>query len=272
MKFENSVTLHNGLKMPVVGLGVFLISKDNVSHIVKTAIHNGYRSIDTAQMYENEKGVGIGIKESGLDRSQLFITSKVWNNNSYDKTFSAVNQSLENMGLEYIDLYLVHWPGKNDFKNTWRALEEMYLEGKIKSIGVSNFHIHHLENLMSSANIKPMINQVEFHPFLNQKELLNYCKKKSIQLEAWSPLMQGYLMNNNILIEIARKYDKTVAQVILRWHLQHGIVTIPKTVNEERLIENIKIFNFKLSADDMLKIDNLNIGKRLGPNPDLSWV
>lgn len=270
MLIKNTVTLHNGIEMPVLGLGVYLIDNSNANQIIKTAIHNGYRSIDTAPMYENEEGIGKGIKESGIDRKDLFITSKIWNNDGYDETFNTFDQTLKKLGLDYLDLYLIHWPGKNKFKNTWRALEELYFHQKVKAIGVSNFHIHHLNDLISIANIKPMVNQVEFHPRLTQKSLINYCKQENIQLEAWSPLMQGNLMTNNTLLQISHKYNKSVAQIILKWDLQHGVVTIPKTTNEKRLIENMNIFDFELSTEDMKKIDNLNQDKRLGPDPDIS--
>ncbi|HDR7706393.1 TPA: aldo/keto reductase [Bacillus thuringiensis] len=270
MLIKNTVTLHNGIEMPVLGLGVYLIDNSNANQIINTAIHNGYRSIDTAPIYGNEEGIGKGIRESGIDRKDLFITSKIWNNDSYAETFSAFNQTLQNLGLEYLDLYLIHWPGKNKFKNTWRALEELYINQKIKAIGVSNFHIHHLNDLISIANIKPMVNQVEFHPLLTQKSLIDFCKQENIQLEAWSPLMQGNLMTNNTLLQISHKYNKSVAQIILKWDLQNGVVTIPKTINEKRLLENMNIFNFELSTEDMKKIDNLNQDKRLGADPDLA--
>nr|WP_207203603.1 glyoxal/methylglyoxal reductase [Bacillus halotolerans] len=256
--------------MPWFGLGVFKVENGSeATESVKAAIKNGYRSIDTAAVYKNEEGVGIGIKESGVAREELFITSKVWNEDQgYDTTLAAFEKSLERLQLDYLDLYLIHWPGKDKYKDTWRALEKLYKDGKIRAIGVSNFQVHHLEELLKDAEIKPMVNQVEFHPRLTQKELRDYCKKQGIQLEAWSPLMQGQLLDNEVLTQIAEKYNKSVAQVILRWDLQHEVVTIPKSIKEHRIIENADIFDFELSQEDMDKIDALNQDERVGPNPD----
>lgn len=256
--------------MPWFGLGVFKVENGSeATESVKAAIKNGYRSIDTAAIYKNEEGVGIGIKESGVAREELFITSKVWNEDQgYETTLAAFEKSLERLQLDYLDLYLIHWPGKDKFKDTWRALEKLYKDGKIRAIGVSNFQVHHLEELLKDAEIKPMVNQVEFHPRLTQKELRDYCKKQGIQLEAWSPLMQGQLLDNEVLTQIAEKHNKSVAQVILRWDLQHEVVTIPKSIKEHRIIENADIFDFELSQEDMDKIDALNKDERVGPNPD----
>ncbi|WP_416042844.1 glyoxal/methylglyoxal reductase [Bacillus halotolerans] len=267
---KDTVKLHNGVEMPWFGLGVFKVENGSeATESVKAAIKNGYRSIDTAAVYKNEEGVGIGIKESGVAREELFITSKVWNEDQgYDTTLAAFEKSLERLQLDYLDLYLIHWPGKDKYKDTWRALEKLYKDGKIRAIGVSNFQVHHLEELLKDAEIKPMVNQVEFHPRLTQQELRDYCKKQGIQLEAWSPLMQGQLLDNEVLTQIAEKYNKSVAQVILRWDLQHEVVTIPKSIKEHRIIENADIFDFELSQEDMDKIDALNQDERVGPNPD----
>ncbi|MFT4399331.1 glyoxal/methylglyoxal reductase [Bacillus sp. SW14] len=267
---KDTVKLHNGVEMPWFGLGVFKVENGSeATESVKAAIKNGYRSIDTAAIYKNEEGVGIGIKESGVAREELFITSKVWNEDQgYETTLAAFEKSLERLQLDYLDLYLIHWPGKDKYKDTWRALEKLYKDGKIRAIGVSNFQVHHLEELLKDAEIKPMINQVEFHPRLTQKELRDYCKKQGIQLEAWSPLMQGQLLDNEVLAQIAEKHNKSVAQVILRWDLQNEVVTIPKSIKEHRIIENADIFDFELSQEDMDKIDALNKDERVGPNPD----
>lgn len=267
---KDTVKLHNGVEMPWFGLGVFKVENGNeATESVKAAIKNGYRSIDTAAIYKNEEGVGIGIKESGVAREELFITSKVWNEDQgYETTLAAFEKSLERLQLDYLDLYLIHWPGKDKYKDTWRALEKLYKDGKIRAIGVSNFQVHHLEELLKDAEIKPMVNQVEFHPRLTQKELRDYCKAQGIQLEAWSPLMQGQLLDNEVLTQIAEKHNKSVAQVILRWDLQHEVVTIPKSIKEHRIIENAYIFDFELSQEDMDKIDALNKDERVGPNPD----
>lgn len=256
--------------MPWFGLGVYKVENGSeATESVKAAIKNGYRSIDTAAIYKNEEGVGIGIKESGVAREELFITSKVWNEDQgYETTLAAFEKSLERLQLDYLDLYLIHWPGKDKYKDTWRALEKLYKDGKIRAIGVSNFQVHHLEELLKDAEIKPMINQVEFHPRLTQKELRDYCKAQGIRLEAWSPLMQGQLLDNEVLAQIAEKHNKSVAQVILRWDLQHEVVTIPKSIKEHRIIENADIFDFELSQEDMDKIDALNKDERVGPNPD----
>jgi diketogulonate reductase-like aldo/keto reductase len=271
---KDTTTLHNGVKMPWVGLGVFKVTDgDEVIQSVKAAIKSGYTSIDTAAIYKNEEGVGQAIKESGVPRGELFITSKLWNSEQgYESTLKAFETSMEKLGLDYLDLYLIHWPGKDKYKETWKAFEKLYKEGRIRAIGVSNFQIHHLEDLIASAEIKPMVNQVEFHPHLTQKELKAYCEKEGIQLEAWSPLKQGQLLNEPVLQEIAEKYNKSVAQVILRWDIQQGVVTIPKSVKEHRIIENADIFDFELTAEEMERIDGLNQDSRAGSHPDTMSV
>ncbi|RBP96425.1 diketogulonate reductase-like aldo/keto reductase [Cytobacillus firmus] len=267
---QSAAPLHNGVKMPWLGLGVFKVKDgDEVVQSVKSAIKAGYKSIDTAAVYQNEEGVGQAIKEAGVPREELFITTKVWNSDQgYDSTINAFETSLKKLGLDYIDLYLIHWPVKGKYKETWKALETLYKEKRVKAIGVSNFQIHHLEDLMQEAEINPMVNQVELHPLLNQAELRDFCKKQDIQIEAWSPLAQGELLENAVLKEIAQKYSKSVAQVILRWDLQNEIVTIPKSVKEHRIIENADVFDFELSSEDMDKISGLNENRRVGPDPD----
>ncbi|BDG34850.1 aldo/keto reductase [Saccharococcus caldoxylosilyticus] len=271
---QDTTTLHNGVKMPWFGIGVFKVEEGpELVNAVKTAIKYGYRSVDTAAIYGNEVGVGQGIregmKEAGISREDLFVTSKVWNTDlGYESTIAAYETSLNKLGLEYLDLYLIHWPVKGKYKDAWRALETLYKEGRVKAIGVSNFQIHHLEDLMKEAEIKPMVNQVEYHPRLTQKELQSFCQKHGIQLEAWSPLMQGQLLDNEVLQEIANKYNKSVAQVILRWDLQNGVVTIPKTTKEHRIVENASVFDFELTEEDMERIDGLNQNHRVGPDPD----
>ena len=273
-QLQEAITLNNGVKMPWFGLGVFKVEEgEELVNAVKTAINYGYRSIDTASIYGNEAGVGEGIREgireAGIDREDLFITSKVWNADlGYESTLSAYEESLQKLGLDYLDLYLIHWPVEGKYKEAWRALETLYKEGKVKAIGVSNFHIHHLEELLKDASVIPMINQVEYHPQLTQKELKAFCSKHQIQLEAWSPLMQGELLDNPVLEEIAKNYGKTVAQVILKWDLQNGVVTIPKSTKPHRIMENASIFDFALTEDDMRRINDLNQNKRVGPDPD----
>ncbi len=271
---QDTTTLQNGVKMPWFGLGVFKVEEGpELVNAVKTAIKNGYRNIDTAAIYENETGVGEGIKEgmkaAGISRNELFITSKVWNADlGFESTLKAFQTSLNKLDLDYLDLYLIHWPVAEKYKDAWRALETLYKAGKVKAIGVSNFQIHHLEDLLKVAEIKPMINQVELHPRLTQKELLSYCLKNNIQLEAWSPLMQGQILELPELKKIAEKYNKTVAQIILRWDLQNGIVVIPKSTKEHRIIENADVFDFTLSDVDMAAIDALDQHHRVGPDPD----
>ncbi|MCL6570857.1 MAG: aldo/keto reductase [Bacillus sp. (in: Bacteria)] len=267
---KDTTTLHNGVKMPRMGLGVFKVADgEDVVQSVKAAIRNGYISIDTASFYKNEEGVGQAIKESGVPREELFITTKLWNGDQgYQSTLEAFETSLNKLGLDYLDLYLIHWPGKDKYKETWKAFEKLYKDGRVRAIGVSNFQVHHLEDLISSAEIKPMVNQVEYHPLLTQKDLHSYCKIEGIQLEAWSPLRQGTLLNDPTLEEIATKYNKSVAQVILRWDLQNDVVTIPKSTKEHRIIENANIFDFELSTEDIEKIDGLNEDNRVGSNPD----
>ncbi|MGD6792588.1 aldo/keto reductase [Metabacillus indicus] len=267
---QDTTALHNGVKMPWFGLGVFKVEDGNeVVNSVKWAIEAGYKSIDTAAIYGNEEGVGQAIKESGIAREELFITTKVWNaDQGYDSTLKAFDESMKKLGLEYLDLYLVHWPVKGKYKETWKALETLYKEGKVKAIGVSNFQVHHLKDVMEDAEIVPMVNQVEYHPRLTQKELHAFCKENSIQLEAWSPLMQGKLLDDATLTEIAERHGKSVAQVILRWDLQNGVVTIPKSVKEHRIYDNAAIFDFELTQEEMERIDGLNRDERVGPDPD----
>ncbi|WP_424162987.1 aldo/keto reductase [Bacillus amyloliquefaciens] len=271
---QAKATLHNGVKMPWFGIGVFKVEEGaELVNAVKTALVHGYRSVDTAAIYGNEEGVGEGIRqglqEAGLKREDIFVTSKVWNADlGYEETLKAFDTSLEKLGLDYLDLYLIHWPVEGKYIDAWRALETLYRNGRIKAIGVSNFQIHHLKHLMKETEIKPMINQVEYHPRLTQKELQAFCAEQGIQLEAWSPLMQGQLLDHPVLQEIAQKYGKSAAQVILRWDLQNGVITIPKSTKKHRIEENANVFDFELSAEDMKRVDDLNENLRVGPDPD----
>jgi diketogulonate reductase-like aldo/keto reductase len=268
-RISDRVKLNNGIDMPWLGLGVWQASDGNeVETAVKTAISLGYRSIDTATVYKNEEGVGRAVRTCGVAREELFVTTKVWNNEQgYDSTLRAFEESRRKLGLDYVDLYLVHWPVPGKYKETWKALEKLYKDGAVRAIGVSNFQVHHLEDLLAATDLVPTVNQVEFHPLLTQKELLAYCKEKGIQLEAWAPLMKGNL-ELPALTEIAAKYGKSAAQVVLRWDLQHGVMTIPKSTNEARIKENADLFDFELSAEDMAQIDALNQNKRYGEDPD----
>lgn len=267
---QDTTTLHNGVKMPWFGLGVFKVKEGSeVVDSVMAAIKNGYKSIDTAAVYQNEDGVGQAIKEAGVSREELFVTTKVWNaDQGYESTLKAFETSMEKLGLEYLDLYLIHWPVAGKYKDTWKALEKLYKDGRVRAIGVSNFHVHHLKDLMADAQIKPMVNQVEYHPHLAQTELLEFCKAEGIQMEAWSPLKQGELLSEPTIVEIAEKHGKSPAQVILRWDLQNGVVTIPKSIKEHRIVENADVFNFELSSEDMNRLNSLNKDERVGPDPD----
>ncbi len=270
LHLQSTTTLSNGVDMPWFGLGVYKVEEgEQVVNSVKWAIEAGYRSIDTAALYQNEEGVGQAIKESGVPREELFITTKVWNSDQgYDTTLQAFDQSLSKLGLEYVDLYLVHWPVKGKYKDTWKALEKLHADGKVRAIGVSNFQIHHLEDLLADATVRPVVNQVELHPLLSQVELRNYCKEQGIQIEAWAPLAQGRLLDNSTLQTIADKHGKSIAQVLLRWDIQSGIVTIPKSINKERIVQNADIYDFELSDEEMKQIDNLNEDRRFGADPD----
>ncbi|REK63644.1 MAG: aldo/keto reductase [Cohnella sp.] len=271
---QDTTTLRNGVRMPWLGIGVFQVEEgDELVQALKFAVKHGYRSIDTAAIYKNETSVGQAIREAlaetGLAREELFVTSKVWTADlGYEQTLAAFDTSLNKLGLDVLDLYLIHWPVEGKYKEAWRALEALYKQGRVRAIGVSNFQIHHLEELMRDAEIKPMVNQVEFHPLLTQEKLRSYCRKHGIQLEAWAPLMQGQLLNHPVIAEIAGKYGKTAAQIILRWDLQHGVVTIPKSTKPGRIAENAGVFDFELAPEDVERIDRLNENRRVGPDPD----
>ncbi|MDO5779308.1 MAG: aldo/keto reductase [Clostridium sp.] len=258
---ENFKLLSNGVKMPSIGFGTYKSGNDEeTAKIVKYALEIGYMQIDTASFYGNEVGIGNGIKESGINREDIFLVSKLWNDDhGYDKTIEAFNKSLERLQVKYIDLYLVHWPNKLN-SETWKAFEYLYRTGKVKAIGVCNFKIGHLEELKKTAEIMPMVNQIEIHPQSSKNDMLSYCKENNIQLVAWSPIMRGKLFSNKLMIDLSEKYKKTIAQIILRWHVQRGIIPIPKSSNEERIKENLSIFDFELSNDDMKTIDLLNEG------------
>lgn len=242
-----------------------------VVEAVKSAIELGYRHIDTASFYGNEEGVGKAIKESDIPREDLFITTKVWNDEQgYENTLEAFDRSLNKLGLDYIDLYLIHWPVPGKFTDTWKALEKLYKDGKVKAIGVSNFLPHHLEELMKDAEITPMVNQIELHPELHQQQTREFCAANGIQVEAWSPLAKGKYFDAPVLKELAEKYEKTPAQIILRWDFQNDIVAIPKSTNKDRQQQNADIFDFELTEEEIKRIDELNLDEkgRTGPHPD----
>ncbi|PLT29116.1 aldo/keto reductase [Peribacillus deserti] len=267
---QTRLKLLNGVDMPIIGFGVYKVEAGTETvNSVKTAIEAGYRSIDTAAIYQNESGVGQAIRESKVPREELFITSKVWNDDQgYDFTLRAFDESLRKLGLDYLDLYLIHWPVAGMYADTWRAMERLYKEGRVRAIGVSNFHVHHLENLLNQAKEVPVINQIELHPRLNQAEIRSFCHSHNIAVEAWAPLGKGKLLDEPVLAEIADSHNKTAAQVILRWHLQNGVIVIPKSVNPARIRENIKVFDFSLSPEEMQQIEELNSNERFGTNPD----
>ncbi len=267
---QGTFELHNGVAMPYFGLGVYLAEDgQEVVNAVKWALDAGYRHIDTAAVYHNEEGVGRGIAESGLKREEVFLVSKVWNSDQgYESTLKAFDASLQRLGTDYLDLYLVHWPVDGKYKDTWRALEKLYAEKKVRAIGVSNFLQHHLEDLMVTAETVPMVNQMEFHPYLVQQELIDFCRKHKIQYEAWSPMMQGNIFKQKEFEALADKYGRSIAQVVLRWDLQKGVVTIPKSSKKERIIANSQVFDFELSQEDMDRLDAMDKGKRFGPDPD----
>lgn len=267
--------LNNGVKMPKVGLGVFKVSDEKAAEIVKEGIMQGYRLIDTAAIYGNESGTGRGIKaglaQTGLKREELFVTSKLWSNHlTYEETIAAFEESLTRLELDYLDLYLIHWPGVGEdaYKESWLALEHLYQEGKIRAIGVSNFQVHHLERLASYSTIQPAVNQIELHPRLTQTAIRKYAKAHGIQIQAWSPLMQGQILDNEILVQLAEKYQKSVAQIIFKWDVQQEIALLTKTERKERLITNAQLDDFELSQADIELIAGLNQDLRVGPDPD----
>lgn len=270
INLRDTVTIRGNIKMPWMGFGTYKVKEGpEVENSVRWAIEAGYRSIDTAALYQNEEGVGKAIKQSGLSRNDIFLTSKVWNSDQgYDRTIQAFNTSLEKLEMDYIDLYLIHWPVVGKYKETWHAMENLYKEGKIRAIGVSNFLIHHLQDLMAHSSIVPAVNQVEFHPYLQQPQLQAFCRDNDIRLEAWAPIMKGRVSNIRELVEIGEKYGKTPVQVTLRWEQQKGIVIIPKSVHKERILENARIFDFNLTEEEIQKIDALDKHERLGPDPD----
>ena len=249
--------LSNNIKMPAIGFGTYKSgNEDETAEIVSYALKVGYRQIDTASFYGNE--IGIGIKNSGIDREEIFIVTKIWNyDHGYENTIKACNESLKKLQVEYLDLYLIHWPNELNAE-TWRALEYLYKCGKVKAIGVCNFKIGHLEELKKTAQIMPMVNQIEIHPLSNKEGMLQYCQNNNIQLVAWSPIMRGRVFSNELIIGLSEKYKKTIAQIILRWHVQRGVIPIPKSSNKERIKENLNIFDFEISNEDMKIINSLN--------------
>ena len=270
-----TVQFYNGRTMPKIGLGTYRVKDgDECRESVKHAIEQGYRSIDTAMIYGNEETVGQGIKEglksTGLSREDLFITSKLWLTDfGRQNVEDAYRQSVAKLGLDYLDLYLMHWPGTNEavMIDTWRGMEDLYKQNQVKNIGVSNFTPEHFEALLAQVSIKPVINQVEFHPYLTQNELRKYLEAQNIIMESWSPLMNSQILHDEVINEVANEVGKTPAQVVIRWNIQHDVVVIPKSVTPHRIEENLDVWNFELSDNQMERIDQLNQDKRIGPNP-----
>lgn len=269
------VTFYNGNQMPQVGLGVFRVeNNDTAKEAVKHAIKSGYRSIDTAMIYQNEEKVGEGIREAlaetDLMREDLFITSKLWlSDYGRENVAAAYQASLDRLGLDYLDLYLVHWPGLDEdvMIDTWKGMEDLYHDQKVKNIGVSNFNVEHLDKLLATSRIKPVINQVEFHPYLTQKRLRVYLEAQNIHMESWSPLMNAQILKDDTVKQVAAEVGKSPAQVIIRWNVQHGVVTIPKSITPSRIEENLNVFDFELSLGQMEALDGLNEDRRIGPDP-----
>jgi len=262
------VRLNNGVEMPWLGYGTYKVRPEEAYRCVLDALDLGYRLIDTAAYYRNECEVGKAVRDSGIDREEIFVTTKVWNTDQgYENTLRAFEDSLERLGMEYVDLYLVHWPVPGKCLDTWKALVKIYKEGMVRAIGVSNFMEEHLDRLLEHSDIVPAVNQVELHPHLFPEALVEKCRREGIQVQAWSPLKQGQIPAIRELQEIGRKYGKTAAQVTLRWILQHGIATIPRSTRKEHMMENADIFDFYLTLGDMHRIDMMDRGERVGPDP-----
>jgi diketogulonate reductase-like aldo/keto reductase len=266
----STATHHPEVKIPQMGLGVWKIQDgEEVEKTILAGLEMGYRLIDTASIYGNEVGVGRAIQRSGIPRQQLFVTSKLWNADiRLGHEAEAFQKTMDRLHLEYLDLYLVHWPISDRIVEPWKALEQIYKTKRVRSIGLSNYKIHHLELLLKNSDIVPVVNQVELHPFLQQVELRKFCDRHGILVQAWSPLMQGHFKGILALERIAQKHFKTIPQVILRWAIQENILVIPKSKNPDRLAENADIFDFKLDLDDMTKIRQLDCNQRFGPDPD----
>jgi 2,5-diketo-D-gluconate reductase A len=268
---QPNLTLNDGSTIPLIGLGTYQASPEETDKMVENAIHVGYRHIDTAMIYRNEVGVGDGLRASGVPRDQIYVTTKVWNTDQgFDATLAACNASLDRLGLDYVDLYLIHWPvpARDLYVDTWRALIRLREEGKVWGIGVSNFYPEHIDRLIAETGVVPLVNQVECHPAFQQAELRAACAERNVAVQSWSPLGQGAFLEDPVLQALARKHGRTVSQIILRWHVQNELIVIPKTVNPERMRENFAIFDFALDEDDLAAIATLDRADgRRGPDP-----
>ena len=265
-----TVALRDGVEIPQLGFGVFQVPPEDTQEVVEEALASGYRHVDTAGAYRNEAGVGAAVAATGIDRGEVFVTTKLWNSEQgYDSTLAAFEKSLERLDLDHVDLYLIHWPMPTEdrFLDTWRAFERIQEEGGARAIGVSNFRIEDLERLRSEAEVQPTVNQIELHPQLQQCALRTWHAANGIVTEAWSPLAQGAVLDDDTVVTVAAHHEKTPAQTILRWHLQLGNVVIPKSVTPERIRENIEIFDFELSDAEMAEFERLDRGERIGPDP-----
>ena len=269
LEISTTIEMNNGVKIPLLGLGTYLSESGSVAEkAVKSALDIGYRHIDTARFYNNEESIGKAVRTHIIHRKEIFVTTKLWNSDhGYKQALEAFEGSLNRLDIEYIDLFLIHWPVEKLRNETWKALEKVYKEGKCKAIGVSNYTVRHLKELLEVCEIKPVINQVEFHPFLFQKELMEYCRKNDILLEGYSPFAKGKRLNDPRLEPLAKKYNKTNAQIIVRWHLQHEVVVIPKSSNTERIKENSEVYDFNISEEDMNYINSLNENYRCTWDP-----
>jgi len=271
LSLASTIELENGVAMPRLGFGTYKAADgDEAKQAVLSALRLGYRSIDTASVYHNETSVGTAMRESGVPREEIFLTTKVWNTEQgFESTLAALDASLARLGTDYVDLYLVHWPVRPHLEATWRALEEAHTQGKVRALGLSNFLPHHIEALMRTATVVPHVDQVEFHPRLQQPGLQAYLAEHDIVLEAWAPVMRKRVYDIPELVEIGRAHGKTPAQVSIRWILQRGYITIPKSVHEDRIAQNADVFDFELTDAEMETIDRLDTGERIGPHPDV---
>jgi 2,5-diketo-D-gluconate reductase A len=266
-----SITLNNGVEIPQLGFGVFQIPADQTKDATLSALEVGYRHIDTAEMYGNEKEVGEAVRASGIDRDEIFVTSKLNNGyHAYDDALHAFDQTLKDLDIGHLDLFLVHWPlpGVGDYVETWKAMEHIYESGRVRAIGVSNFQPHHLRRIHGETSVTPAVNQVEIHPYLSNEEVRAFDTEHGIATEAWSPIAQGKVLDDAVLVRIAEAHGRTPAQVTLRWHLQRGDIVFPKSVTRSRVEENFDVFSFELSTDDMADITGLDRHERTGPDPD----